>query len=284
MKQVYIIAEIGINHNGDLSLAKELIRLSADSGADAVKFQKRTIDKVYSEEELNQYRESPWGTTNRQQKEGLEFDIEEYVDLYNYSKSLNIDFIVSCWDIESIDLIEDHVSVDYHKVPSALITDSSFLRRINDTGKPSILSTGMSTPEQISLAASSLKNLHYILACTSTYPSSDEEINLRYINTLSREYSNLYCEPYIKVGFSNHYSGHDACIGATALGARAIEFHATKDRTMYGSDQSASIEDISGLIQGIRSMETMLGDGQKVIYENEKPIIKKLRKVDDTRT
>jgi N-acetylneuraminate synthase len=276
MNSTYIIAEIGINHNGDISLAKKLISKAAESGANAVKFQKRTIDVVYSAEELSTYRESPWGTTNREQKEGLEFDIEVYKELYAYSKGLGLDFIVSCWDIPSVDLIENNINVDYHKVASALATDTKFLEKINQTGKPVILSTGMCTDTQVKAARSLLSNVEYILACTSTYPSVDEEINLCYISTLSQQY------PDLRIGFSNHYSGHDASTGAIALGASLLEFHITSDRTMYGSDQAASIEDAQDLIHGIRSMEIMLGDGKKQVYEKEKSIIKKLRKVDDT--
>ena len=231
MSTTYIISEIGINHNGDIELAKELIKLSADSCADAVKFQKRTLDMVYTKEELDKYRESPWGTTNRQQKQGLEFDIRTYKQLQDYTKSLGLDFIVSCW--------------------------------------------GMCTEEQICAAIDVLDNVEYVLACTSTYPTQPEEINLKHICTLKDKH------PDIKVGFSNHYSGHDACVGAAALGAECIEFHATKSRTMYGSDQAASIEKIEALVDAIRTMELMLGNGTKQVYGSEIPIMNKLRKVSD---
>ena len=271
----YIIAEIGINHNGSMDLAKELILTAALSGCNAVKFQKRTIEEVYTDEELDRFRESPWGTTNRQQKEGLEFTIEQYSELYAFAKSRKLDFIVSCWDLKSVDLIEANLNIDYHKVASALTTDKIFLQRLNKTKKPVILSTGMCTQPQIDAALNVLDNTEFVLACTSTYPTVSEEINLKHITSLKERF------PTVKVGFSNHYNGQDACVGATALGAECIEFHITKDRTSYGSDQSASIEDTHSLVLAIRNMEKMLGDGIKKIYESEKPIAKKLRKVDD---
>lgn len=275
MKKTYVIAEIGINHNGDLNLAKELIVIAKSSGCDAVKFQKRNIDLVYTKEELDALRESPWGTTNREQKMGLEFSIEQYKKLESFSNDLGLDFIVSCWDMNSVDLIESNLNVKYHKVASALLTDKSFLKKLNKTGKPIIISTGMSTEEEIDAALNILNNVDYILACTSTYPTKDEEINLNYITTLKQKYPNY------KIGFSNHASGLIPCYGASALGSECVEFHITKDRTMYGSDQAASIEHTSELVSGIRKMETILGDGVKVVYETEKPIAKKLRKVND---
>lgn len=275
MNKNYIIAEIGINHNGDLDLAKKLIDLAKTSGCDAVKFQKRDIDSVYTKEELDSMRESPWGNTFRAQKEGIEFSIEQYKELEIYSEKQGLDFIVSCWDLKSLDLIQKNCDVKYHKVASALLTDKSFLESLNNTNKPIILSTGMSTEEEIEGAMSILKNVEYLLACTSTYPTKDEEINLNYINTLKKKYPNT------KIGFSNHANGMIPCFGATALGSECIEFHITLDRTMYGSDQSASIEHVEELVSGIRKMEKVLGDGIKKVYETEKPIIKKLRKVND---
>ena len=275
MKKTYVIAEIGINHNGDLNLAKELIVMAKSSGCDAVKFQKRDIDLVYTKEELDALRDSPWGTTNREQKMGLEFSIEQYKELESFSNDLGLDFIVSCWDMDSVDLIESNLNVKYHKVASALLTDKLFLEKLNQTGKPIILSTGMSTEEEIDAALNILNNVDYILACTSTYPTKDEEINLNYITTLKQKYPNY------KIGFSNHASGLIPCYGASALGSECVEFHITKDRTMYGSDQAASIEHVGELVSGIRKMENILGDGIKVVYETEKPIAKKLRKIND---
>lgn len=275
MTKIYKIAEIGINHNGSMEIAKKLIQKAYDSGCQAVKFQKRDINSVYTPEELDTYRESPWGTTNRQQKEGLEFNIDQYKELENFSSSLNLDFIVSCWDSISLDLIEKNINVKYHKIASALLTDKSFIEAVNSTGKPVILSTGMSSEEQIDAAVKKLDNLQYILACTSTYPTLDHEVNLKYITTLKEKYPNY------KIGFSNHQNGLIACFGAAALGAECLEFHITLDRTMYGSDQAASIENVEDLVSGADKMRSLLGDGKKVIYDNEIPIIKKLRKKDD---
>ena len=270
----YIIAEIGINHNGDLPLAKQLIRQAKKAGCNAVKFQKRTIDLVYTKEELDAHRESPWGTSNREQKNGLEFSLEHYKELEVYSNKQGLDFIVSCWDIQSVDDIENTCNVRYHKVASALATDKAFLEKLNTTGKPVILSTGMCTQEEIDAAIDTLDNIEYILACTSTYPTKPEEVNLAHITCLKSIYK-------CKVGFSNHYNGLTACIGAAALGTECIEFHITKDRTMYGSDQVASIENANLVVSGIRAVEQMVGTGLKEVYDSELPIINKLRKVND---
>ena len=272
----YVIAEIGINHNGDIDLAKELIDMAHTSGCDAVKFQKRNVEEVYSTEELDKPRESPWGTTTREQKHGIEFNIVQYKELEEYADEKGLDFIVSCWDLDSLQEVEDNLNVKYHKVASALATDRDFLEALHYTGKPIILSTGMCTDEQVDAALKILKHTEYVLACTSTYPTKEEEVNLNYINTLKEKY------PYLSVGFSNHYNGLAACMGATALGAECLEFHITKDRTMYGSDQVASIESVNELMVSVRKIERMLGDGKKVVYDSEVPIAEKLRKVDDT--
>ena len=271
----YIISEIGINHNGDMELAKELILKSKQSGCDAVKFQKRDIESVYSKEELDTPRESPFGTTTREQKEGIEFSIEQYKELEQFSKEQGLDFIVSCWDLESLNLVEENLNVKYHKVASAMATDREFLEALHSTGKPIILSTGMCTEEEVDAALIYLKNTEYVLACTSTYPTKAEELNLKYIHTLKEKY------PSIKVGFSNHYNGIDACVGSIVFGAECVEFHITTDRTMYGSDQPASIQDSDDLVDAIRKMELMIGDGVKKVYDSEVPIAAKLRKVND---
>ena len=256
----YIISEIVINHNGDIELAKELILKSKKSGCDAVKFQKRDIESVYTKEELDTPRESPFGTTTREEK---------------FSKEQGLEFIVSCWDKVSLDLVEEHLDVKYHKVASALATDKTFLQKLNDTKKPIILSVGMCTQEEVDAAVDILDNVEYILACTSTYPTKAEELNLKYVQTLKENY------PNIKVGFSNHYNGMDACVGSIAFGAECVEFHITKDRTMYGSDQPASIQDSDDLVDAIRKMEVMIGDGVKKVYDSEVPIAQKLRKLND---
>jgi N-acetylneuraminate synthase len=275
MKQIYIIAEIGINSNGSVELTKELIDKAHRSGCHAVKLQKRTIDLVYTKEELDAYRDSPWGTTNREQKEGLEFSIEQHKEFESYSNSKGLDYFVSCWDEESLDLVERNLNVKYHKIPSALLTSRSFIEKVNSTGKKVIVSTGMTTSEEIDNAISLLDNVEYILACTSTYPTKDDEVNLNYITTLKNKYKD------IKIGFSNHSNGLTACYGAAALGVECIEFHITKDRTMYGSDQAASIENSDDLVSGSLRISNMLGDGSKKVYESELPIIQKLRKVND---
>lgn len=272
----YIISEIGINHNGDMKLAKELIQKSKQSGCNAVKFQKRDIESVYTKEELDTPRESPFGTTTREQKEGIEFTIEQYKELEQFSEELDLDFIVSCWDLKSLNLVEENLNVKYHKVASAMATDREFLETLHYTGKPIILSTGMCTEEEVDAALDILKNTEYVLACTSTYPTEAEELNLKYVQTLKERYPNL------KVGFSNHYNGIDACVGSIVFGAECVEFHITKDRTMYGSDQPASIQDSDDLVDAIRKMELMIGDGIKKVYDTEVPIAAKLRKVNDT--
>lgn len=268
-----IIAEIGINHNGSIELAKLLIDKAKTAGCDAVKFQKRDVETVYSQEELDKPRESPWGTTTREQKEGIEFSIEEYVELEAYTKGKGMDFIVSCWDLKSLELVEKYLNVAYHKIASALITDIEFLRTVQSTGKPTILSTGMSDPTQIARAREVLgTSVSYILACTSTYPTKPEEVNLEYIHTLRNTFPNR------RIGFSNHCSSHLACLAAAALGAECIEFHITLDRTLYGSDQASSIDHAKELVEGIRKIELMLGGGYKKILESEKPIADKLRR------
>lgn len=275
MKKVYIIAELGINANGSMELAKRLIDKAYGSGCNAIKLQKRTVEIVYTKEELDKPRQSPWGTTTREQKNGIEFSIEQYVELEKYAKEKGLDFIVSCWDENSLGLVEESCDVKYHKIASALLTNKSFLNKINQTGKSVILSTGMSNENEIDKALSILKNVEYVLACTSTYPTKDEEINLKYILTLKEKY------PNIKIGFSNHSSGHLAMYGAVALGVECIEFHITHDRTDYGSDQAASIENTDKLVSGIRKMERLLGTGKKEVYLSEITIAEKLRKIND---
>ena len=277
--KTYVIAEIGINHNGDINLAKQLIDKASVSGCNAVKFQKRTIDVVYSKEELDTPRTSPFGTTTREQKYGIELELDELKELESYSKKKGLDFIVSCWDLDSVDDIENNCNVKYHKVASAMLTDREFLEKLNDTGKPVIVSVGMATEEEIEAALDTLHNVEYVLACTSTYPTQPQEVNLRYITTLKDDLQGG--DTYTKVGFSNHYNGLDACVGSVLLGAECVEFHITMDRAMYGSDQPASIENVNDLVTGIRQMEQMVGDGVKKVYDTEKPIIEKLRKVNN---
>ena len=273
MQKVYVIAEIGINHNGSENHARKLIDQAYRSGCQAVKFQKRNPDLCVPETQKDLKRETPWGVmTYLEYKWKIEFSVEQYQSLSKYTKSLGMDFIVSCWDEQSVDDIENNVEVDYHKVASALVTDISFLEKLASTGKPTILSTGMCTPEQVDAAVKALgPSLKYVLACTSTYPSSVDEVNLKYIHTLKDTY------PNIKAGFSNHHSGLVACLGATALGSECIEFHITDDRTQFGTDQASSIEHSDELVRQINILSTMLGDGVKKVYDSEIPIMKKLR-------
>lgn len=269
-----IIAEIGINHNGSMEHAKKLIDQAYDSGCDAVKFQKRNPDICVPDDQKPLVRETPWGNmTYLEYKWKVEFNINQYKELFDYTKKYGMYFIVSCWDIKSISEINENIPVDYQKVPSALVTDKEFLQKLYTSGRPTILSTGMSNDKQVDDAVQILgENLEYILACTSTYPSSEDELNINYIKTLKQKY------PKIKIGFSNHYSGLDASLAAAALGSDCIEFHITDDRSQFGTDQSASIKNSLTFVQKIRNVEKMMGDGVKKVYESEIPIMKKLRK------
>jgi N-acetylneuraminate synthase len=270
----YVIAEIGINHNGDIDLAKRLISVAVAAGCDAVKFQKRTVDVVYTPEELAKPRESPFGTTNGDLKRGLEFDQEDYEDIDAYCKAVQIDWFASCWDEQSVDFI-DQFDPPCYKIASASLTDENLLRHTRRTGKPIILSTGMSTLEEIDRAVDILgkDNLIILHAC-STYPAYYEELNLRVIGKLRERYG-------VPVGYSGHESGLPSTVAAVVLGACCVERHITMDRAMWGSDHAASLEPngITRIIRDIRLIEKSLGDGEKRVYEREYPIIKKLRRV-----
>ncbi len=270
----YVIAEIGINHNGDIDLAKQLINVAAGAGCSAVKFQKRTIDVVYSAEELAKPRENPFGPTNGDLKRGLEFEIEEYKEIDRYCSEVKVDWFVSCWDEGSVDFIAQF-DVPCFKIASASLTDDNLLRHTRAVGKPILLSTGMSTIEQIDHAVEVLGNQDLILmqAC-STYPAYYEELNLRVIDTLIERYG-------IPVGYSGHETGLPSSVAAMVLGACVIERHITLDRSMWGSDHAASLEPngITRLVRDIRLIEKSMGDGVKRVLEREQPIIKKLRRV-----
>jgi N-acetylneuraminate synthase len=270
----YVIAEIGINHNGDLDLAKRLISVAVAAGCDAVKFQKRTIDVVYTKDELDKPRESPFGTTNRELKEALEFSYDDYRAIDEYCRAVKMPWFVSCWDEGSVDFIEQF-DVPCYKIASASLTDDNLLRHTRATGKPIILSTGMSTLEEIDHAVKVLgrENLLMMHAC-STYPAHYEELNLNAIKSLKSRYS-------VPVGYSGHETGIPSSVAATVLGACAVERHVTMDRAMWGTDQAASLEPngIGRLVRDIRLVEQSLGDGVKRVYEREYPIIKKLRRV-----
>ena len=269
-----IFAEIGINHNGDLNLAKKLMDVASLSGCDGVKFQKRTIELVYSQEELDKERESPWGYTNRQQKEGLEFGVTEYKIINQYAGKKDLIWFGSPWDCESVNFLASF-HPPFMKVASALLTDFELLEAIKQTEIPIILSTGMSTREEVYAAVNYLRrHLVYILACTSTYPSKAKEINLNFITTLKGEF------PQYKIGFSNHSPGIIFIEAATILGAEMIEFHITLDRSMYGSDQASSIE-TPGVLRVVRNIKAIgegMGTGEWTVFPSEEIIKCKLRK------
>lgn len=274
-QRTFVIAEIGINHNGSLDTAKKLIDAAVESGCDAVKFQKRTVDVVYTAEELAKPRENPFGTTNGDLKRGLEFGTKEYAEIDKHCKSHGIPWSASCWDEASVDFI-GAFDVSFFKIASASLTDDNLLRRHLKFNKPVILSTGMSDMAQVEHAAEVLDTDDLvILHCTSTYPSKPEELNLEVINTLRRRF------PKVPIGYSGHEVGLGPSFAAAAMGACVIERHLTLDRSMWGSDQSASVEPggMKRLVDYIREFEASRGDGVKVVYESEVPIRKKLRRV-----
>lgn len=270
----FIIAEIGINHNGDLDLAKKLISMAVAAGCDAVKFQKRTVDVVYSAEELAKPRESPFGTTNGDLKRALEFGRDEYREIDAYCKAMHMPWFASCWDEASVDFIA-RFDVPCFKIASASLTDDHLLRHTRAAGKPIILSTGMSTMAEVDHAVEVLgtENLVILHAC-STYPAYYNELNLRVIPVLRERYG-------VPVGYSGHETGIPSSVAAVVLGACCVERHITMDRSMWGSDQAASLEHngMARLVRDVRLIEESLGDGTKRVVEREYPIIKKLRRV-----
>ena len=270
----FITAEIGINHNGDINLAKRLIDLAVFSGCDAVKFQKRTIDVVYTKEELAKERESVFGNTNGDLKRGLEFGYDEYKEIDRYCKEKGIIWYTSCWDEQSVDFIEQFDTPCY-KIASASLTDDNLLKYTKAKGKPIFLATGMSTIEQIDHAVEVLGTDNLIIYhCTSTYPTNNDEINLKVIPFLKDRYD-------CPIGFSGHEKGIFPSILSVTLGAVAVERHITIDRTLWGSDQAASLEldGICRVVRDIRQTKVIIGDGIKKVYDSELPIIKKLRRV-----
>jgi N-acetylneuraminate synthase len=269
----FIIAEIGINHNGDIKIAKRLIDLAAFAGCDAVKFQKRTIDVVYSAEELAKPRENPFGTTNGDLKYGLEFGLKEYKEINKYCRDKKIMWFASCWDEDSVDFI-DQFKVSCYKIASASLTDDGLLKYTRAKGKPIILSVGMSTLEQVDHAIKVLgkKDLIILHTC-SAYPSEYSDLNLKVIPALRERYN-------VPVGYSGHETGLASSSAAVAIGACVVERHITLDRAMWGSDQAASLgtSGIIKLVKDIKLVETSLGDGVKKVTEKEIPIISKLRR------
>ena len=271
----FVIAEIGINHNGDIETAKKLIDVADAAGCNAVKFQKRTIDVVYTAEELAKPRENPFGPTNGDLKYGLEFGQEEFEEIDRYCKELGILWFSSCWDEGSVDFIEQFHPPCY-KIASASLTDDDLLRytRQKAEGRPILLSTGMSTLDQIDHAVEVLgKHQLILLHACSTYPSRYDEINLKVIPALKQRYA-------VPVGYSGHETGLPSSVAAVALGACIVERHITLDRSMWGSDQAASLEPngLTRLMRDIRLIETSMGDGVKRVIEREIPIIQKLRR------
>ena len=269
----YFIAEIGINHNGSLEQAKKLMSLAAATNCDCVKFQKRTVDVVFSQEELERPRESPFGMTNGDLKKGLELGEEEYDAINSFSREISVPWIASCWDEASVDFVEKYNPPAY-KIASACLTDENLLKHTREARKPIILSTGMSTIEEVDRAVDTLGTGNLILLHTcSTYPSAYEDINLRIINTLQARYG-------VPVGYSGHESGLSPSLGAIALGACMIERHITLDRAMWGSDQAASLgpTGLMRLVRDIRLLEAAMGEDAKRLHPNEVPIMKKLRR------
>ena len=272
---VFITAEIGINHNGDVDIAKKLIDVASSAGCNAVKFQKRTVEKVYSKESLDSSRESLWGSTTREQKNGLEFGSIEYDEINMYCNEKKINWYASSWDIDSQNFLRNY-NLKFNKVASAMLTHKKLLKIIAEEKKHTFISTGMSTIEEIHDAVSIFKKYDCpfeLQHSNSTYPMNIEEANLKCIQTLKKEFS---CE----VGYSGHESlGYLICIAATVLGANSIERHITLDRAMYGSDQAASLEPpgLHRLVRDIKSVEKIMGDGIKKVWESEIPVMKKLR-------
>ena len=272
---VFITAEIGINHNGDIKIAKKLIDTAKSAGCDAIKFQKRTIDKVYTKEQLDSSRESPWGTTTREQKEGLEFSKKEYDEIDNYCKKNGIEWYASSWDIDSQLFLRDF-HLKHNKVASAMLTNHELLNIIAEERKHTFISTGMSTIEQIKESVNIFRknNCTFELQhSNSSYPMKMEEANLKCIQTLKKEFN---CD----VGYSGHEaSGYLICVSAVLLGATSVERHITLDRSMYGSDQAASLEPqgLVRLVRDLRRIDVIMGDGVKKVWPSEIPIMKKLR-------
>lgn len=270
----YIIGEIGINHNGSLDIAKNLISVAKNAGCDAIKFQKRTINIVYTAEELAKPRETPFGETNGDLKRGLEFGIDQYRKIHEFCNEMNIAWFASCWDEASVDFI-DQFPVPCYKIASALLTDDALLRHTRAKGKPIMLSTGMSTWEEVDHAVDILGKEDLIMLHTcSAYPSYYPELNLRLIPELRKRYG-------VPVGYSGHETGIPSSVAAVALGACLVERHITLDRSMWGSDHAASLEPsgLTRLVRDIRLVETSMGDGVKRLEERELAVMKKLRRV-----
>lgn len=274
---IYIVAEIGINHNGDLQIARHLIDAAVHAGVDAVKFQKRTPELCVPPGQQSQMRETPWGYISYlDYRHKVEFAQEEYAAIDRYCREKDVDWFVSVWDEPSVDFMATFDPPAY-KIPSASLTDHGLLKRARATGKPLILSTGMSTMDQIQRAVDRLGPEDLILMhATSTYPCEPEELNLRMIDTLRQRFP-------VPIGYSGHEVGLVPSAVAVALGACIIERHITLDRAMWGSDQAASVEPggFERLVKYVRVTETSMGDGVKQVYESERPSLRKLRRIED---
>ncbi len=273
-KYIYIIAEIGINHNGSLEIAKQLIDMAVKSNCDAVKFQKRDIDTVYSKEVLDSLRESPWGTTQREQKQAIELSIDEYKEIDVYCKSKGIDWFASSWDCKSQVLMR-RFNFKFNKVASAMATNLEFLDLLASEKKPTFLSTGMTELNDIDKAVEIFQRQScelMLLHTVSTYPAKDSDLNLKCIDTLRKRYN-------LPIGYSGHEASVSPSVIAASLGASVVERHITLDRAMYGSDQAASLqaEGLKQLTTILRKLPRVLGDGQKTIIEQEKLVAQKLR-------
>jgi len=271
---IFIIAEIGINHNGSIDLCKKLINAAKDAGANAVKFQKREIDKVYTSDFLDSYRESPWGKTQREQKEGLEFSKSEYDEIDLYCKTKEIEWTASAWDSKSQEFVSKYDLV-FNKVASPMIVDLDFLEKVASEGKYTYISTGMTEMQDIENAVNIFKNKNCgfeLMHCVSTYPLLPVNANLKVIETLRNKFG-------CNVGYSGHESGLAISYAAVALGATSLERHLTLDRSMYGSDQAASIEPLglTQLVGAVRIIEEAIGDGTKRFLDDERIIAKNLR-------
>jgi len=270
----YIIAEIGINHNGSVQIAKDLIKAAVEAGVDAVKFQKRTPEICVPDHQKSQMRDTPWGYISYlDYRYKVEFDLQQYKEIDAYCRQLGINWLASSWDIPSLDFIEQF-NPPAHKIPSALLTDLKLLRAIKETGRPVILSTGMSTMAEIHEAVAILET-ESLLVChtTSSYPCPPEELNLKMIETLRQTFD-------IPIGYSGHEVGLVPSALAVALGACLVERHVTLDRAMWGSDQAASVEPhgVRTLVKYIRVTEKALGDGEKKVYASEQSSLEKLRR------
>ena len=271
---IFIVAEIGINHNGSLDICKQLIDEAVSAGADAVKFQKRTLELVYTKDLLDSLRESPWGTTQRDQKEGLELSLEDYEQIDQYCKTQKIEWFASAWDLESQNFLKQFNS-EYNKVASAMIVYEELLRSIADEKKHTFISTGMSTKLDIDKAVEIFRKADCpfeLMHCVSTYPMDDKDANLRRIETLRNTYK-------CNVGYSGHETGLAISYGAMGFGISSLERHLTIDRAMYGSDQAASLEPVGfrSLVGGIRKIQSSYGDGSIEMNPKEKSVADKLR-------